>query len=242
MDLQAIASLPPTSTQVQQNTFGLTTGRDPSIYELAGKLYGLKGENLQPQTPEALRDKGAPGKAVERKLGLTNNSSRSADTEHAEVKTCNFTFNSRKQRFEAKESIKITAINEEIDFTIIDPITSKKRAREFEETHTFEKIKSILIVAMQRSQDRREAVVYESYYFNIDDIKNSEIYAACKKDYLSIRDKFLSGQKLSSRDGVMLQARTAGRGRGAPQRRAFYLRRSAVNKIIFEHSEQIQKA
>jgi DNA mismatch repair protein MutH len=195
--------------------------------EALKKLNALVGTDLRPLADklkitvwkDGKINKGWAGHTVERYLGLALNSSRSPNFGSWELKVIPL-IQGPKTGLRVKETMAITMIDEE-----------EVKAKPFEESHLYAKLRKIVVVA-RIFQDKREtsAVVYSIASFDLDD---PETFESVKRDYESVRDMLRTRgfKALTGKMGVRVQPRTKGAGHGTTSR-AFYARTQFVAKII----------
>lgn len=113
--------------------------------------------------------------------------------------------------------------------TMIDPV--EVASKEFEESHLFNKLRKIVVVAriFENTADYR-SLVHSVSSFDLDD---PEIYVQVKADYDLIRDTIRGRgfSYLSGKMGKLVQPRTKGPGHGSTSR-AFYARTGFVAHIL----------
>jgi len=168
------------------------------------------------------KNKGWSGHTIERFLGLPLNSSRSPNFGSWELKVVPLILNKRTRLLKVKETMAIT---------MIDPI--EVAAKEFEDSHLFNKLQKIVVVArVFENQNENCSLLHSVASFDLD---HPEIYAQVKADYNLIRDtiKNQGFEQLSGKMGVLVQPRTKGPGHGSISR-AFYARTSFVAHILGE--------
>jgi len=177
--------------------------------------------NVTVWSPEGKKNKGWAGHTVERYLGLALNSSRSPNFGSWELKLVSLV-TKKTGELRVKETMAIT---------MIDPV--EVVGKDFEESHLFNKLQKIVVVArVFESQVDERSLVHSVASFDLDD---PEIYAQVKADYElvreSIRDQGFG--KLSGKMGKLVQPRTKGQGHGSTSR-AFYARTGFVSHILGE--------
>ena len=172
-------------------------------------------------TQDGKKNKGWAGHTIERYLGLAINSSRSPNFGSWELKLVPL----------VARRTGILRVKETMAITMIDPVEVTNK--EFEESHLFNKLKKILVVArvFENQTDTRSFMHSVSSF----DLDAPEIYNQVKADYdlirSTIRDQGFS--KLSGSMGKLVQPRTKGQGHGSTSR-AFYARASFVAHILGE--------
>ncbi|MFH7026161.1 MAG: MutH/Sau3AI family endonuclease [Heteroscytonema crispum UTEX LB 1556] len=168
------------------------------------------------------KNKGWSGHTIERFLGLALNSSRSPNFGSWELKVIPLVLNKRTGLLKVKETMAIT---------MIDPVEVSNK--EFEDSHLFNKLKKIVVVArVFESQNESRSLLHSVASF---DLEHPEIYAQVKADYDLVRDTIINQgfAKLTGKMGVLVQPRTKGPGHGSTSR-AFYARTSFVAHILGE--------
>ncbi|MDY6781032.1 MAG: MvaI/BcnI family restriction endonuclease [Cyanobacteriota bacterium] len=171
---------------------------------------------------EEKKNKGWPGHTIERHLGLALNSSRSPNFGSWELKVVSLKIAKRSKILKVKETMAIT---------MIDPVEVVNK--NFEESHLFNKLQKILVVArIFESQEDRRSLVHSIASFDLD---SPEIYDRVKADYNLVRETIRTQgfSALSGSMGKLVQPRTKGRGHGSTSR-AFYARTQFVAHILGE--------
>jgi hypothetical protein len=113
--------------------------------------------------------------------------------------------------------------------TMIDPV--EVAAKEFEQSHLFNKLNKIVILARTfESMDEKRSLVYSVGSFDLDDPK---LHAQVKADYDLVRRtiKTKGFDALTGTMGVLIQPRTKGPGHGSTSR-AFYARKEFVAHLL----------
>jgi DNA mismatch repair protein MutH len=178
--------------------------------------------NVTVWSQEGKKNKGWAGHTIERYLGLPINSSRSPNFGSWELKLVPLVVAKRTGSLRVKETMAVT---------MIDPI--EVESKEFEESHLFNKLRKIVVVArVFESQADDRSLVHSVSSFDLDD---TQIYDQVKADYeliqKTIRDQgFL---QLTGKMGKLIQPRTKGQGYGSTSR-AFYARTGFVAHILGE--------
>lgn len=170
---------------------------------------------------ESKKNKGWAGHTIERYLGLPINSSRSPNFGSWELKLVPLVAR-RTGELRVKETMAITMIDSV-------EVTNK----EFEQSHLFNKLQKIVVVArVFESQADERSLVHSVASFDLD---NFEIYEQVKADYNLIREAIRTQgfSSLSGKMGRLVQPRTKGQGHGSTSR-AFYARTSFVAHILGE--------
>lgn len=167
------------------------------------------------------KNKGWAGHTIERHLGLAINSSRSPNFGSWELKLVPLVAK-RTGQLRVKETMAIT---------MIDPV--EVRSKEFEESHLFNKLQKIVVVArVFESITDDLSLVHSVASFDLD---NPEIYEQVKADYNLVRETIINQgfSSLSGKMGKLIQPRTKGAGHGSTSR-AFYARTGFVAHILGE--------
>jgi len=198
--------------------------------EAIEKLRKLVGEDLRPLadlhkvtvwSEAGKKNKGWAGQTIERFLGLALNSSRSPNFGSWELKVISL----------KHKSPTVLKVKETMAITMIDPI--EVAAKEFEDSHLFNKLQKIVVVArVFEGQSESCSLMHSVTSFDLD---HPEIYTQVKADYDRVRDtiKNQGFVKLTGKMGVLVQPRTKGPGHGSISR-AFYARKSFVAHILGE--------
>lgn len=166
------------------------------------------------------KNKGWAGHTIERYLGLALNSSRSPNFGSWELKLVPLAVDKKIGGLRVKETMAIT---------MIDPV--EVASKEFEESHLFNKLQKILVVARifeSKADDR--SLVHSVASF---DLGKTEIFDQVKSDYQLIRETIINQgfHSLSGKMGRLIQPRTKGQGHGSTSR-AFYARKNFVANIL----------
>ncbi|MFS8086773.1 MAG: hypothetical protein ACMG6H_14155, partial [Acidobacteriota bacterium] len=104
-------------------------------------------------------------------------------------------------------------------------------ANKFEESHLYDKLRSMVIVSRIYEHPREErSILHGAAEFDLD---NAIIHAQVKNDYEAIREQIRSRgiDSVTGDLGKLVQARTKGRGHGS-RTRAFYARATFVARIL----------
>lgn len=166
------------------------------------------------------KNKGWAGHTIERYLGLPLNSSRSPDFGSWELKIVSLVARS-----------KDLVVKETMAITMIDP--EEVASKEFEESHLFQKLKKIVVVArIFESKADSRSIVHAVSSFDLDN-DNPEVCRQVKEDYNLIRQEIRNQgfSSLTGSIGILIQPRTKGRGHGSTSR-AFYARKNFVSYIL----------
>lgn len=198
--------------------------------EAIGRLTALVGQDLRQLadqysvtvwSQEGKKNKGWAGHTIERHLGLALNSSRSPNFGSWELKVVPLV---AKQTGELK-------VKETMAITMLDPI--EVATKEFEQSHLFNKLQKIVVVArIFESQADTRALVHSVASFDLD---NPEVYEQVKADYNLVQETIRTQgfTSLSGKMGKLVQPRTKGPGHGSTSR-AFYARTGFVAHILGE--------
>lgn len=190
------------------------------IEELVGKDIRVLADELGVTVwKEGKLNKGWPGHTIERYLGLPLNSSRSPNFGSWELKVVSLK-RDRQDRLQVKETMAITMIDQ-----------VEVRAKEFEESHLFVKLRRILVVSrIFESKEEKRTLVHGVASFNLD---APDVYEIVKADYDLVRREIIEHgfENLTGRMGELIQPRTKGPGHGSKSR-AFYARKPFVAKVI----------
>ena len=163
------------------------------------------------------KNKGWAGHTSERYLKLPLNSSRAPNFGSWELKSTSL-IRRNENRLVVKETIAIT---------MLDSVEILQN--EFEDSHLYNKLRKILIVArIHESQDEERSILHSIADFDLED---PNLFKAIKADYETIRDAVRNGQALSGRMGRFIQPRTKGPGHGSTSR-AFYARKELVAHLL----------
>ncbi|MBD2426504.1 MvaI/BcnI family restriction endonuclease [Phormidium sp. FACHB-1136] len=175
--------------------------------------------NVTVWSQEGKKNKGWAGHTIERYLGLALNSSRSPNFGSWELKLVPLV---------ARKTGKLR-VKETMAITMIDPVEVVNK--EFEESHLFNKLKKIVVVArVFESQNDNRSLVHSVASFDLDD---PDIFNQVKADYELVRNtiKEEGFLRLSGKMGRLVQPRTKGQGHGSTSR-AFYARTNFVAHIL----------
>ncbi|MDO8682069.1 MAG: MutH/Sau3AI family endonuclease [Armatimonadota bacterium] len=164
-------------------------------------------------------NKGWAGHVIERCLGLPLNSSRAPNFGSWELKLISLKRTSG-GNLKVKETMAIT---------MIDPV--EVMAKEFEESHLYNKLRKALIVArVFESCLEDHSIIHSVSDFDLD---KHEVFELVKDDYNIVRQTLITSgfEALTGRMGKLVQPRTKGQGHGTTSR-AFYARTHFVAHII----------
>src|ERR1051325_8537837 len=190
------------------------------INSLAGKdLRALADEYKIPVWKNGRENKGWAGLVIEHYLGLPQNSRQAPDFGDWELKVVPL----RKDasgKLRVKESMAITMLE-----------LAEVLANKFEDSHLYDKLRSMVVVSRVWESAREEhSVLHAAAEFDLDDPK---IHAQVGDDYETIRGQ-IRGHGIDSVTGdlgKLVQARTKGPGHGSTSR-AFYARPIFVAHIL----------
>ncbi|RZJ93258.1 MAG: hypothetical protein EOO60_05120 [Hymenobacter sp.] len=166
---------------------------------------------------EGRKNKGWAGHTLERYLGLPLNSSRAPNFGSWELKSTSLVAG-RDGQLRVKETVAIT---------MLDPV--EVLAKEFEESHLYNKLRKTLLVArIHESTLNERSVLHSIAEF---DLTDPALFQALKQDYKIIRQVIRAGGTLTGRLGKYIQPRTKGAGHGSTSR-AFYARKELVAHLL----------
>lgn len=110
---------------------------------------------------------------------------------------------------------------------MLDPV--EVLAKEFEESHLYNKLRKTLLVAhIHESTLDERSVLHSIAEFDLTDLV---LFQALKQDYETIRQVIGAGGTLTGRLGKYIQPRTKGAGHGSTSR-AFYARKELVAHLL----------
>jgi DNA mismatch repair protein MutH len=190
----------------------------------------LTGKDLRPLADQygitvwknGHKNKGWAGQVIEHYLGLPQNSLQAPDFGSWELKVVPL-------RRAADGSVRV---KESMAITMLEP--SEVIASEFEDSHLYDKLRSVVVVARVFDNVRdTTSILHSAAEFDLDD---PLIYKQVKEDYDQIREIVRSKgtQLLTGETGKYVQARTKGRGHGSSSH-AFYARALFVAHILNLH-------
>lgn len=194
----------------------LTTLVGQDLRQLADQL------NVTVWSKDNKKNKGWAGHTIERYLGLALNSSRSPNFGSWELKLVPLVVR-------VVRGSRVLRVKETMAITMIDPV--EVESREFEESHLFNKLQRIVVVArIFESQADKRSIVHSVVSFDLNDPK---IYAQVEADYNLVRETIRTKgfSSLSGKMGKLVQPRTKGQGHGSTSR-AFYARKEFVAHIL----------
>ena len=164
-------------------------------------------------------NKGWAGHTLERYLGLPLNSAQSPNFGSWELKQVSL-------RNRPRVGI---CVKETMAITMIDPV--EVSSKPFEQSHLYNKLKKIVVVARTyESQLEERSMVHSVGAF---DLEEPRIFEQVKADYELVRETIRESgfSSLSGAMGKLIQPRTKGRGHGSISR-AFYARSGFVAHIL----------
>jgi len=163
------------------------------------------------------KNKGWAGHTLERMLQLPLNSSRAPNFGSWELKSTSLV-KGKDGQIRVKETIAIT---------MLDPVEVLQK--DFEESHLYNKLNKMLLVArFHESQKDEQSILHSVAEF---DLTNIALHQALKADYDTIRAVIRTGGTLSGALGKYIQPRTKGARHGSTSR-AFYARKSLVAHLL----------
>lgn len=190
------------------------------INVIAGKdLRPLADQYQIPVWKNGRKNKGWAGLVIERYLGLPQNSRQAPDFGVWELKVVPLV-HTNDGNLRVKESMALT---------MLEPV--EVLASRFEDSHLFDKLRSMVVVSRVYENSREEhSVLHAAAEFDLDDAK---IHAQVEADYETIREQIRSRgiDSVTGNLGKLVQARTKGRGHGSTTR-AFYARPRFVAHIL----------
>jgi len=194
----------------------LTTLVGQDLRQLADQL------NVTVWSKDNKKNKGWAGHTIERYLGLALNSSRSPNFGSWELKLVPLVVR-------VVRGSRVLRVKETMAITMIDPV--EVESREFEESHLFNKLQRIVVVArIFESQADKRSIVHSVASF---DLNNDPNYDQVEADYNLVRETIRTKgfSSLSGKMGKLVQPRTKGQGHGSTSR-AFYARKEFVAHIL----------
>ena len=191
------------------------------VSELIGQDLRILADEFEVTVfKDGKKNKGWVGHVMERYLGIPLNSSRAPNFGSWELKVVSLKY-LKSGELTVKETMAITMIDE------YDIVRS-----EFEDSHLLNKMRKILIAArIWESKNEEQSILHTVTDFDLDD---PQIYDQVKADYERVRQTVVTRgfSALTGKMGVCVQPRTKGPGHGSTSR-AFYVRRSFLNQIVF---------
>jgi DNA mismatch repair protein MutH len=162
------------------------------------------------------RNKGEIGTLLEKLTGIPQ-SSACLDCEDGELKALPVK-RGKDGKLVPKETVAVTMINRDL-----------LKEETFENSRVFKKLSRTLYDPYERDGDNVSYM--EPTLIDLSMEKFKPLYDKLKRDYDSIRAKFIATGELSSRDGAILQNRTKGIGHGSTSR-AFYLKKEFITEFV----------
>lgn len=206
--------------------FTVQTGTLPRA-EALRQIRLLSGKDLRPLADlyritvwkDGHKNKGWAGQVIEHYLGLPQNSLQAPDFGTWELKVVPL-IRTSDGRLRVKESMAIT---------MIEP--AEVVANEFEDSHLYDKLRSLVVVAriFEEVADS-SSILHSAAEFDLD---NPALRKQVADDYETIRELIRTRgvNALTGEPGAYVQARTKGRGHGSTSR-AFYARALFVAHIL----------
>jgi DNA mismatch repair protein MutH len=190
----------------------------------------LSGKDLRPLAEQygvtvwknGHKNKGWAGQVIEQYLGLPQNSLQAPDFGSWELKVVPL-IRAADDTLRVKESMAIT---------MIEP--AEVVASKFEDSHLYDKLRSMIVVArIFENVADTASVLHSAAEFDLD---NPSIRKQVKEDYETIQEIIRAKglDALTGDTGKYVQARTKGRGHGSTSR-AFYARALFVAHILNLH-------
>jgi DNA mismatch repair protein MutH len=164
------------------------------------------------------KDKGWAGQALERYLGLKQNSRQEPDFGAWDLKLVSL-------RRDAAGALRV---KESMAITMLEP--SEVVSNRFEDSHLYDKLRSLVVARVFKSEEDARSVLHSVAKFDLDD---PSIFKQVKDDYELIRETIRARgfDALTGELGVLVQARTKGRGHGSVSR-AFYARAAFIARML----------
>jgi DNA mismatch repair protein MutH len=195
--------------------------------EALRRIRLLSGKDLRPLADQyhvtvwknGRKNKGWAGQVVEQYLGLAQNSRQAPDFGSWELKVVPLA-RAADGRLRIKESMAIT---------MIEP--AEVVASRFEDSHLYDKLRSLIVVArVFENVEDTASMLHSAAEFDLD---NLTIRKQVEADYEAIREiiRLKGFDALTGDTGKYVQARTKGPGHGSISR-AFYARASFVAHIL----------
>ncbi len=195
--------------------------------EALRRIRLLSGKDLRPLADQyrvtvwknGHKNKGWAGQVIEQYLGLPQNSLQAPDFGSWELKVVPLV-RAADGALRVKESMAITMIG-----------PAEVVANRFEDSHLYDKLRSMIVVArIFENVEDTSSVLHSAAEFDLD---NPAIRKQVEDDYEAIRAVIrLKGfEALTGDTGKYVQARTKGRGQGSTSR-AFYARTLFVAHIL----------
>jgi len=195
--------------------------------EALRRLNLLAGKDLRPLADQygipvwknGHENKGWAGLAIERYLGLPQNSRQAPDFGDWELKVVPL-------RRTADGALRV---KESMAITMLEPV--EVLASKFADSHLYDKLRQMLIVSrIYEGREENHSILHAAAEF---DLNNPKIYARVEHDYETIRERIRATgiDSVAGDLGELVQARTKGRGHGS-RTRAFYARATFVAQIL----------
>jgi DNA mismatch repair protein MutH len=165
------------------------------------------------------KNKGWAGQALERYLGLKQNSRQEPDFGDWDLKLVSL-------RRDAAGNLRV---KESMAITMLEP--SEVASNRFEDSHLYDKLRRLVVVArVFESEEDARSILHAVAKFDLD---NPAYFQQVKEDYDLIRRTIREhgAEAVSAELGTLVQARTKGRGHGSTSR-AFYARASFVARML----------
>ncbi|HEV7682143.1 MAG TPA: MvaI/BcnI family restriction endonuclease [Pyrinomonadaceae bacterium] len=206
--------------------FSIQTKTLPRAEALA-RIRLLSGKDLRPLAEQyrvtvwknGHKNKGWAGQVIEQYLGLPQNSLQAPDFGSWELKVVPL-------RRSADGTLRV---KESMAITMIEP--TEVVANEFTDSHLYDKLRSMIVVArIFENVEDTASLLHSAAEFDLD---NPAIREQVEKDYEAIREiiRVQGFEKLTADTGKYVQSRTKGRGHGSISR-AFYARALFVAHIL----------
>jgi len=198
--------------------------------EALRRIKLLSGKDLRPLADQfhvtvwknGKKNKGWAGQVIEQYLGLPQNSLQAPDFGSWELKVVPL-------RRAADGTVRV---KESMAITMIEP--AEVRANNFEDSHLYDKLRSMIVVArIFENVEDTTSILHSAAEFDLD---NPSIRNQVEADYEAIRAviKLRGIDALTGDTGKYVQARTKGPGHGSTSR-AFYARALFVAHILNLH-------
>jgi DNA mismatch repair protein MutH len=201
-------------------------GRDEAVRRinlLAGRDLRALADELGVTIWKAGRkNKGWAGHALERYLGLAQNSRQAPDFGDWDLKLVSL----------RRTSAGLLRVKETMAITMLEP--SEVVSNRFEDSHLYDKLRRLVVVGrIFETEDDARSVLHSAAKFDLDD---PAVFRAVRADYELIRATISERgfASLTGDLGQLIQARTKGRGHGSVSR-AFYARTAFVARILNLH-------
>jgi DNA mismatch repair protein MutH len=172
------------------------------------------------------KNKGWAGQALERHLGLKQNSRQEPDFGDWDLKLVSL----------SRDADGNLRVKESMAITMLEP--AEVVSNRFEDSHLYDKLRQLVVVArVFESVEDVRSIIHSVAKFNLDD---PAYFQQVKDDYDSIRRAIREGSAdaLTGDLGVLVQARTKGSGHGS-QTHAFYARASFIARMLDLQHERV---